>query len=54
MYDPQTSGGLLLAVARDREPEVMAALAAAAVPAHPVGEVLPAGENGPNLAVLLR
>jgi selenide, water dikinase len=42
LYDPQTSGGLLLAVNRDAAGEVQAALAAAGVRASRIGTVEPA------------
>jgi selenide,water dikinase len=40
-HDPQTSGGLLAAVPRDRQAQVVADLAAAGLPAWPVGRVEP-------------
>jgi selenide,water dikinase len=42
MYDPQTSGGLLIAAASERADEVAAALAAAGVAAFRIGDVTPA------------
>jgi len=39
-YDPQTSGGLLLAVAAADAPRLLAALRARAVPAQEIGEVV--------------
>ena len=42
LYDPQTSGGLLIAADRTAEDLVARALAAAAVPAHRIGTVEPA------------
>ena len=42
LYDPQTSGGLLVAVSREVAGEVQAALAAAGVPAVRIGTVQPA------------
>jgi selenide, water dikinase len=41
LYDPQTSGGLLVAVAADRADAALAALAARRVTAHLVGRVKP-------------
>jgi selenide,water dikinase len=41
MYDPQTSGGLLIAAASERADEVAAALAAAGVAAFRIGDVTP-------------
>jgi selenide,water dikinase len=40
LFDPQTSGGLLLAVGRDKAAEVEAGFAAAALPVWQVGEVV--------------
>lgn len=40
LYDPQTSGGLLMAVAPDRHAEMVAELARRGVPAYTVGEVI--------------
>lgn len=40
LYDPQTSGGLLIAVAPDRHADLLAELAQRGVPAHTVGEVV--------------
>jgi selenide, water dikinase len=53
LYDPQTSGGLLAAVAADRADAAMATLAARGVSAHRVGAVK-ARENAPAVAVALR
>ena len=39
LYDPQTSGGLLVSVAGDRKERLMAALSAAGVPASHIGDV---------------
>ena len=39
MYDPQTSGGLLISVAPDSAPELLASLQAAALPAAAIGRV---------------
>ena len=41
LYDPQTSGGLLLTVAADGAAELAAALAAADLPVWEIGEVVP-------------
>jgi selenide,water dikinase len=41
LFDPQTSGGLLAAVAREVAAEALAALVAAGVPARRIGEALP-------------
>ena len=40
LFDPQTSGGLLLAVAPAQAKEMLAELQAAGMPAEIVGEVL--------------
>jgi selenide,water dikinase len=45
LYDPQTSGGLLIAVPADTAPSLLAALAAAGDDARTIGEVV-AGEAG--------
>jgi len=56
LYDPQTSGGLLAAVAPGHADAAMAALAARGVAAHLVGEVkkVKPGIPGPPVAVALR
>lgn len=45
LYDPQTSGGLLISVPGERAPELMKRLEAECVPAALVGEVRDAGEK---------
>jgi len=56
LYDPQTSGGLLAAVAPGHADAALAALAARGVAAHVVGEVrkVKAGVPGSPVAVALR
>lgn len=54
LYDPQTSGGLLVAVDPSQSANAIAALTAAGVAAHQVGEALDPAEQGQNLAVILR
>jgi selenide,water dikinase len=44
LFDPQTAGGLLIAVAPDDSAELTRDLNAAGVPAVEIGEVLPAGK----------
>jgi selenide, water dikinase len=44
LFDPQTAGGLLLAVARQDSAPMLAALKAAGVPAVEIGEALPQGK----------
>ncbi len=39
LFDPQTSGGLLVSVAGDKSETLMAAMTAAGVPAAVIGEV---------------
>ncbi len=41
LFDPQTSGGLLMAVASDKADEVEARFARAELPVWQVGEVIP-------------
>jgi selenide, water dikinase len=41
LFDPQTSGGLLIAVAADRHPALLDALAARRVAAWTIGEIVP-------------
>ena len=41
LYDPQTAGGLLIAVAPESSPDLIRALNGAGVPAVEIGEVLP-------------
>jgi len=53
LYDPQTSGGLLVAVAGSAAGEAMAALARAGVPAHLVGRVAAPSQAIPRVAVTL-
>jgi selenide,water dikinase len=50
LYDPQTSGGLLIAASGERAPAVRECLAAAAVQASMIGKAEPA-ENGLNIVV---
>ncbi len=53
LYDPQTSGGLLIAVASDIAPTLLAALQNAGVGARAVGRVLPAEtETAPLVSVV--
>ena len=47
LYDPQTSGGLLVAIAPDAAASAVAALSRAGVTAHPVGVVEPR-QTAPN------
>jgi selenide,water dikinase len=61
LYDPQTSGGLLVAVAPESLPAAMDRLRGAGVAAHEVGVVLATGDEGPpdrlqgrTVAVILR
>ena len=54
MFDPQTSGGLLVSVAPEAAKGAIESLAGAGVWAQPVGEVLEAAGSGANLAVILR
>ena len=49
LYDPQTSGGLLLAIAEERGAELLRRLADAGVTAAAVGRVRP---RGPRRIVL--
>jgi selenide,water dikinase len=44
LYDPQTAGGLLISVANEDSGRLLAALQAADVPAHLIGEALPHGK----------
>ena len=53
LYDPQTSGGLLIAVGPDRVDDVMTRLSARGVTAHRVGSIKPR-ENASLVAVALR
>lgn len=54
LYDPQTSGGLLAAVAPEAAAAARDALRAAGVSAHEVGLVLDRHERGAAVAVMLR
>jgi selenide,water dikinase len=60
LYDPQTSGGLLVALAPEAASQAVAALARAGVTAHPVGAIEAAAqaqddrEPGRAVAVVLR
>ncbi|MDF2176665.1 selenide, water dikinase SelD [Aliiglaciecola sp. CAU 1673] len=51
LCDPQTSGGLLLAVSKDAESEVQSILQSEGLYAKAIGELLPAGE-GPLVEVI--
>jgi selenide,water dikinase len=53
LYDPQTSGGLLVAVAPDAVTAALAAWSGAGVTAHAVGTLEPP-TNPPTVAVMLR
>jgi selenide,water dikinase len=44
LYDPQTSGGLLVAVAASESAALLAAFASAGVPAAAIGRAIPAGD----------
>jgi selenide,water dikinase len=50
LYDPQTSGGLLIAAAPDEGDRVVTALIDAGVPAVPIGRAIPAA--GPRILVV--
>jgi selenide, water dikinase len=52
LYDPQTSGGLLISVAEEGAGPLRAALDARAVPFWNIGRVLPAGEGIAAVAVI--
>jgi selenide,water dikinase len=54
LYDPQTSGGLLVAVDPGSAAAALELLRRAGVTAHEVGSVSAPGEDGRNLAVILR
>jgi selenide,water dikinase len=45
LYDPQTSGGLLIAIAAANSAALESALRAAGIPARTIGRVLPRGEH---------
>jgi selenide,water dikinase len=51
LFDPQTSGGLLVAVAAERASVVTATLALAGVSAAPIGRVSAAAPDGPGLLI---
>ena len=53
LYDPQTSGGLLVAIAADRADAALQALGAAGVAAHQVGRVVDPSSTSPKVAVAL-
>jgi selenophosphate synthase len=53
LYDPQTSGGLLVAIAPDAVPAAVAALSRAGVTAHRVGSIERL-QMAPPVAVSLR
>ena len=44
LFDPQTAGGLLIAVAAEHAADLLQALQSAGVPASDIGEVLPPGK----------
>jgi selenide,water dikinase len=54
LYDPQTSGGLLLGLPAAAAPAALAALRAASVPAAVIGEVTPARPDGALFEVVAR
>jgi selenide,water dikinase len=45
LFDPQTSGGLLIAIGAEQAADALAALRAAGVTAVEVGQVLPPGKH---------
>jgi len=45
LFDPQTSGGLFIAIALERAAEFRKALAEAGLPSEPVGTVIPCSES---------
>ncbi len=49
LFDPQTSGGLLVSVAGDKSEDLMAALTQASVPAAVIGAVIEASEGHINV-----
>jgi selenide,water dikinase len=52
LFDPQTSGGLLIAVSRERAPAMLSALRAAGdAAAAIIGEVAPARADGALIRV---
>lgn len=54
LYDPQTSGGLLISVASERAPALLASLQASALPAAVIGKVLSpltAGSGRPSIVL---
>lgn len=54
LFDPQTSGGLMISVAQDDVQPLVADLAAAGVAAHVVGRMLPAGAVAGEKRIFLR
>jgi selenide,water dikinase len=55
LYDPQTSGGLLISVAAGDAPELLAALQGAGIPAAEIGRVAgPFTANSGGAAIVLR
>jgi selenide,water dikinase len=54
MYDPQTSGGLLISVAANEATGLLAALWDAGVSAAKIGRVLPSPQAGTSAAIILK
>lgn len=54
MYDPQTSGGLLISVAAESAAELLAALRGAGVEAVKIGRVVASSSEGGSAAIILR
>ena len=54
MYDPQTSGGLLISVAAGDAADLLDCLAEAGLPAAKIGRVLPAANENHGPAIILR
>lgn len=54
MYDPQTSGGLLISVAADDGPDLFHSLCNAGVPAARIGNVIPSERQGKRPAIILK
>jgi selenide,water dikinase len=54
MYDPQTSGGLLISVSEEQANELVAALRGAGVGAVKIGRVLESSVTSENPAIVLK
>ena len=54
MYDPQTSGGLLISVSREEAGQLLSSLRDAGVAAVQIGSVIESSQERGNAAIVLK